>query len=211
MWPWLLLVLLPIAAAGWFYWETIESAWHKIASQDRDAAVISDESPATPGSKAEKAPTITADSLDKGLGIGLSVYTDYHTLLEKTKGSGIEWEFTASGNALRLSAPGVKVYVEDMNITAYTLTFDEIWAADNWNWWQKDLARAGLSEKTTPQDVAAEGLPAERISLYGKRSIHQNDGWATPAYEVAFFQGKLDTLRAGIRPGPGPTEPAGNR
>ena len=206
-WPLLLLLLIPIALAGWFYWESIEPIWYRLLGREATAPAATKPTLKLPLRKPEKV-AITGDSLDAGLGIGGSVYQDYHTVLDKTKDRGIEWSFTGAGNALRISAPGVTLYADGTNITAYTLKFDAIWDEEHWDWWVDELAKAGLTEQTAPADVSAQGVNQTRLSLYGSRSIHQNKGWATPAFELSFFQGKLDELHAGIKPGPGPTEPA---
>jgi hypothetical protein len=150
---------------------------------------------------------ITGDMLDEGLSIGLSVYNDYHALLDKTKDHGIEWKFTAEGDTLRLSAPGVIVYVQGKDITAYTLKLDQIFAEEHWDWWQDELSAAGISDRTTSAQVSGQSSAQGKVSLYGSRSIHRKDGWATPAFELDFFQDKLSELHAGIRPGTGSEQP----
>lgn len=199
---WVLWFLLPIALlAGWFYSDSLQTLWFHTAKQEPKSHSTYKPPPA----KSRK--VITGDLLDAGLGIGLSVYQDYHILLDNTKDRGIEWSFTGEGNSLRLSAPGVTVYVDGKNITAYTLKFDEIWTEDHWNWWWDRLAQVGLTEKTTSLNVTGQSTQQARVSLYGTRSIHQNQGWATPAFELSFFQDRLDELHAGIKPGPGPDQP----
>jgi hypothetical protein len=203
---WVLWVLIPVALlAGWFYLNSLQTLWLRLRRQES----TSHTSTAVHRSEVSKTNKValTGDVIDQGLGIGLVVYSDYHTLLDKTKDRGIEWSFTGEGNSLRLSAPGVTVYVDGKNITAYTLKFDEVFAEEHWSWWCKKLADAGFKEDSTSLQLTGQSAPQGRVSLYGTRSIHQNQGWATPAFELSFFQDRLDELHAGIRPGPGPDQP----
>jgi hypothetical protein len=203
-----LLVILVLVALAWIFLGSLEQTWENWRDARYPSAKPGSEQQRTSEEVKPKSAAITADVLDGGLGIGLIVYEDYHTLLDKTKDRGIEWSFTGEGNSLRLSAPGAKVYVSGKNITAYTLKFDEIFAEEHWDWWWEELARVGLTEKATSIDLTGQTTPQSRVSLFGTRSIRQNQGWATPAFELSFSQDRLYELHAGIKPGPGPEQPS---
>jgi hypothetical protein len=199
-WGFLLLLIPLILVVMWFYYDSIQAEWfHLTGHEPRLHASLKPASLQLPIGK-PKAVVVNADTLDEGLGIGLRVYDDYHTLLDKTKDRGLEWKFAAAAKTLRMSAPGVTVYVENDLITAYTLKLGAIYAEPNWKWWQGDLKQAGLTENAKQEDVTGQATGGDRVSLYGSRTITMPSGWANPAYELDFEHGVLTEVHAGIRP-----------
>jgi len=193
-----IIVLILVLGAGAAYWA--RALWWPQTSEHLPEPVAEAVESAVP----ELRPSVDWHALDKGLGADLRQFTSYLDFVNNVRRWGAEDQLnllsTGEGR-WRVTAPGIRVYVQDGLIWTYELELSKIYAEDAWKPWWPDLRAAGLVPELTWEDVTSMPRPAEDHTEFPMRrtpSTRVREGWVYPVYKLHFDQGKLSSMEAAV-------------
>jgi hypothetical protein len=152
----------------------------------------------------ELRPSIDWHALDKGLGANLKQFTSYLDFVSQVEewGAQDKLKLISTGEGRwRLTAPGVKVYVQDGLIWTYELELSKIYASECWEPWWPELRKAGLVPEYTWEDMTGDpDFPPGHAEQRMRRtpSTRVREGWVYPVFILHFDYGKLSELEAAV-------------
>lgn len=152
----------------------------------------------------ELRPTVDWHALDKGLGADLRQFTSYLDFVDAVRewGAGKQLKLISTGEGRwRVTATGVKVYVQDGMIWTYELELNKIYAAAEWNPWWPELRAAGLVPELSWEDVTGDpNFPPGHAEHRMRRTpaTRVREGWVYPVFILHFSYGKLTSLEAAV-------------
>lgn len=141
-------------------------------------------------------------ALDTGLGADLKQFTSYLDFVGKTGEWGAPVKLIQTGtDRWRITAPGLKVYVQDGMIWTYELEFAEIYADERWKPWWPELRSAGLVPELTWEDVTGDPNKPRGHAEHRMRrtpATRVREGWVYPVFILHFNYGELSGLEGAV-------------
>lgn len=194
----IVLVVL-VLGAGAAYWA--RALWWPKASEHLPEPVTE----AVESTVPELRPSVDWHALDKGLGADLKQFTSYLEFVDNARswGAGDQLKLISTGEGRwRVTAPGLRMYVQDGLVWTYELELAQIYADDAWKPWWPDLRAAGLVPELTWEDVTGDPNPPHDHAVYPMRrtpSTRVREGWVYPVFKLHFDRGKLSSVEAAVQ------------
>jgi hypothetical protein len=198
-----------VLGAGAAYWA--RALWWPQASGHLPEQVSQAVETAVP----ELRPSVDWHALDQGLGADLRQFTSYLDFVNNVRqwGAGDQLKLISTGDDhWRVTAPGLRVYVQDGLTWTYELELRKIYADDGWKPWWPTLRAAGLVPELSWEDVSSQPAPTEEHYEFVMRrtpATRVREGWVYPVYKLHFDRGKLSSMEAAVEFGVSEPLPSG--